>query len=63
MYQINFAEIDENLQKDYIKLLKNYYSGVIHDESLQKYVESEIKNNETSLQKFLKLEIQKRQNR
>ena len=44
MYSINWNELDEQTQKDFIKLLKNYYSGLIYDdESLKKYVEN-IKN-------------------
>lgn len=52
---IDFDKLDEKVQRDFKKLLENYYSGMIHDdESLQKYVEN-LKNEELNVSKTLKL--------
>jgi len=54
MYFIDFNEVDEDFKEDLIKFLKNYYNGVIYDdESLQKYVENELKNKEPTVKKTL----------
>ena len=53
MYFIDFNEMDENTRKDLIRLLRNYYCGLIYDdESLQEYVEN-IKNEESGVKKSL----------
>ena len=49
MYFLNFNEIDEKTQKQFVKLLQKYYRGEIYnDETLQKYVENE-RNKENAM--------------
>ncbi|MCL1858156.1 MAG: hypothetical protein FWF92_02855 [Oscillospiraceae bacterium] len=49
MYYINFNKLNENTQKEIIKLFKKYYSGVYDDRTLCKYIEKKIKNKDTDL--------------
>ena len=48
MYLIDFDKTEKDIQKDLMKLLIKYHSGIIHDdESNRKYIENESLNKDT----------------